>query len=200
MSRGGYRYGAGHPGWRRKCEQMLRFDIRDLRRKGRLSAGQSFGWSWSIDGEHLASISVQTCTDAVVLSYTWTPYAHEPCAIHCRVHLTQTPCNLGGWRTWFICPDCARPCGVLFGVSRRGNFACRVCQRLAYVCEAESPIDRCWRRQRKIEAKLMGDGGRPKRMHERTFERLCMKWEHIEDKKDALFWPAFLRLAERLAV
>jgi hypothetical protein len=43
---------------------------------------------------------------------------------------------------------------VLFGVSRRGYLPCRVWRRLAYASEAESPIDRCSRSQRKIEAKL----------------------------------------------
>jgi len=43
-------------------------------------------------------------------------------------------------RAWFQCPDCGRRCAVLFGVSRRGNFACRTCQRLAYSSETESPL------------------------------------------------------------
>jgi hypothetical protein len=89
---------------------------------------------------------------------------------------------------------------VLFGVSRRGNFACRVCQRLAYASEAESPTDRCWRQQRKIEAKLTDDGERPRGMRRRTFERLCQKWEAIEERKDELFLPGIFRLAERLGM
>lgn len=201
MSRGGSRYGAGRPGWRRKCEQMLRFDIRRLKQKGRLAPGQHFSWYWSRDGEQIANIAVQTIADAVVLLYTWTPNGQKPVSITCRIHLTQTPCNFGGWRHWFVCPDCGSLAAVLFGVSRRGNFACRVCQRLAYASEAESPIDRCWRQQRKIEAKLMGDEGeRPKGMRTRTFDRLCRKWEAIEDRKDELFLPGFLRLARRLGV
>lgn len=200
MGTGGSRYGAGRPGWRRKCENMLRFDIRHLRSKGRLSAGQWYSWQWSRDDERVATVGVATYSDAVVLSYTWTPYEREPRSINCRIQLTQTPCNYGGWRTCFLCPDCGRVCLVLFGISRRGNFACRVCQRLAYASEAESPIDRCWRQQRKIEAKLTDDGDRPKGMRRRTFERLCQKWDAIEEHKDELFWPGLLRLARRLGV
>src|SRR4030095_4220807 len=119
--RGGQRYGAGRSGWRRKCEHMLRFDIRALHRKGRLAAGQMFSWYWSRDGEQIASIGVRTFVDAIILKYTRTPDDGEPDNITCRVALTRTPCNYGGQRAWFFCPDCARLCAVLFGLSRRGN-------------------------------------------------------------------------------
>lgn len=192
--RGGMRYGAGRPGWRQKCEYKLPIDVRVLHRKGRLVAGQSFGWQWSRDGERFANISADTHLDALVLSYTWTPYGHEPRAVHCRVPLTRTPCRYGGERTWFLCPDCGRVCAVLFGISRRGNFACRVCQRLVYASEAESPIDRCWRQQRKIEAKLGEILQRPKGMKQITFQRLTNRWVDIEERKDDLWWPMAARL------
>jgi hypothetical protein len=179
---------------------MLRFDISRLRRLGRLAAGQSYGWLWSRDGEPFASIGIRTFHDAIELNYTRTPHEREPYDVLCRVELTRTPCNYGGHRTWFLCPDCGRTCAVLFGVSRRGNFACRVCQRLAYASESERPTDRCWRQQRKIEAKLTEEGDRPKGMRRRTFDRLCLKWEAIEERKDELFLPGLFRLAERLGM
>lgn len=198
--RGGIRYRAGRPGWRRKCEDMLRFDIRHLRRKERLAAGQWYSWQWSRDGERIATIGVQTYSDAVVLSYTWTPYERDARSINCRIQLTRTPCNFGGRRTSFLCPDCGRVCLVLFGISWRGNFACRVCQRLAYASEAESRIDRCWRQSRKLEAKLTDDGGPPKGMHQKTFERICQKLEAIEQRKDDLFLPGLFRLARKFGM
>ena len=192
--RGGHRYGAGRPGWRRKCEHKLAFDIRRLRRKGRLSAGQWYSWHWSRDDEHIASISVRTFANELLLSYTWTPYGHEPIAISCPVQLTRTPCNYGGHRTWFVCPDCGRLCDVLYGPSRRGKFSCRVCQRLAYTSESESPVDRCWRAQRKLEAKLTDNGERPRGMHRRTFDRICERWAELEERKDDLSLPGLLRI------
>lgn len=197
--RGGDIHGADRPGWRRKCEHMLRFDLRQLAKKGRLSAGQSFGRYWFRDEEKIASINVRTIPDAFLLDYTWTPSGYPPQSITCRVEMTQTPCTLGGWRSWFICPDCGRLCLVLFGVSRRGNFACRVCQRLAYTSEAESPIDRCWRAQRKLEEKVTQDGKRPAGMHRRTFDRISERWVAIEERKDDLFWPSLLRLEKYLS-
>jgi hypothetical protein len=199
MGTGGARYGAGRPGWRRKCENMLRFDLTQLKRKGKLSAGQSYGWAWFCDGEKLASIGVRTFADRLVLEYTRT-ISGQSQRITCNVWLTQVPCTFGGWRQYFICPDCGRLSLVLFGLSPRANFACRVCQRLAYASEAETPIDRCWRRQRKIEIKLADDRGRPKGMRRRTFERLCRTWEAIEERKDELFLPGFLQLARRLGI
>ncbi|WP_129648582.1 hypothetical protein [Peristeroidobacter agariperforans] len=174
---------------------MLRFDLRQLTKSGRVAAGQSYSWCWFRDEERIASISVRTIPDAFLLDYTWTPSGSRPQVIACRIELTQTPCALGGCRRWFVCPDCGRLCLVLFGISRRGNFACRACQRLAYASEAESPVDRCWRAQRKLEAKLTDDGKRPKGMRQRTFERIKDKWATIEERKDNLLWPSLLRLA-----
>jgi hypothetical protein len=196
--RGGNRYGAGRPGRRRKCEYALPFDIRRLRRIGRLSAGQSFGWRWSRDGEEFASIGVKTLADAIELDYSWAPSGENRRHILCVARLTFTPCRFGGKRSWFLCPECWRRCEVLYGVTRRGNFACRVCQRLAYASEAESPIDRCWRQQRKLEAQLTEHGGPPKGMHRKTFERICERIDAIEQRKDDLFLPGFYRLVHRL--
>ena len=198
--RGGYRYNAGRPGWRRKCEHKLRFDIRVLHRKGRLAAGQYFSWYWSRDEERVATISVMTFPGAVELEYTWTPHGCDARHVRCRVELARRACRFGGERSWFQCPDCGRMCAVLFGLSRRGNFACRVCQRLTYASEAESPIDRSWRAQRKLEARLTDQGKRPTGMRRRTFERICEKLGAIEERRDELLWPSFLRIAGHLGV
>lgn len=194
MGKGGARYGAGRPGWRRKCQHKLRFDVRVLHSKGRLAAGQYFSWYWSRDDERVATVSVVTFSGAVELEYVWTPHGCDPRHIRCRVELARRACRFGGERTWFLCPDCGRMCAVLFGLSRRGNFSCRVCQRLVYASEAESPVDRCWRAQRKLEAKLTEEGRRPTGMHRQTFERICERLGAIEERRDELLWPSLLRL------
>jgi hypothetical protein len=116
------------------------------------------------------------------------------------VCVERTPCRYGGTRPWFRCPWCHRRCALLYGLSGDGYFGCRLCLRLAYACEGESQIDRCWRQQRKIEAKLTDEGDRPKGMRRRTFERLCQKWDAIEERKDELWLPGFLGLAQRLGM
>lgn len=191
--RGGHRHGAGRRGWRRKCEHLLRLDIGVLRQRGRLNVGQYFGWHWLRNDERIAEIGIHTFAASIELIYTWTPRGYEPRNIRCRVALTRTPCRFGGERQWFICPDCARMCAVVFGVSRHGNFACRVCQRLAYASEAESPIDRCWRQQRKLELKVGENLKRPKGMKHKTHKRIVRRWTDIEERKDALWWPMVAR-------
>lgn len=192
--RGGDRYNAGRPGWRRKCEHMLSIDVRQLHRKGRLAAGQSYNWHWSRGDEPAGSMGISTFAEAIHLTYTWTPRDHAPIPITCRVHLTRMPCTYGGVRTWFLCPDCGRVCAVLYGPTRRGDFACRVCERLVYSSEAESPTDRCWRAQRKLEARLTGSGRRPAGMHRRTYKRIYERLGAIEERKDGLLLPMLLRL------
>ena len=65
---------------------------------------------------------------------------------------------------------------------------------MAYASEAEAPIDRLWRKQSKLEAKLTGDGDKPTRMHQRTFDRLCKRIGDIEEQRDTLFAIGAARL------
>src|SRR5215831_1881502 len=51
MGKGGSRFGAGRPGWRRKCEYLLALDVRVLARRWRLARGLSYSWAWSRGGE-----------------------------------------------------------------------------------------------------------------------------------------------------
>ncbi len=57
-----------------------------------------------------------------------------------RIALDWTPCNFGGERVWFLCPDCDRRCGVLY------PDTCRTCARLHYASEHEGTLDRRLRR------------------------------------------------------
>jgi hypothetical protein len=56
------------------------------------------------------------------------------------VTLTQTSCNYGGQRTWFVAPCCGNRAAKLF--MRRGRFACRACQKLAYHVQSIDYIQR----------------------------------------------------------
>jgi hypothetical protein len=75
---------------------------------------------------------------------------------------------------------------ILYG----GNiFACRHCYRLAYPCQRETADDRAARRADRIRARLRwepgilnGDGGKPKGMRWRTFERLTVEHEAFVGK------------------
>ena len=74
MGRGGWRYGAGRPGWRRKCEQSLALDIRQLHKKRLLSPGIRYSWKWTTNhGEPAGSMGVTVHDGLVILDYQWTP-------------------------------------------------------------------------------------------------------------------------------
>lgn len=194
MGRGGVRYGAGRPGWRRKCENSLALDLRILRRRGRLAAGQSFPWSWSRDGEPCGSIAVSVLEHSIRLSYVWTGPGDERVSRAYEMALERTPCPFGGARIWFRCRWCGRRCAVIYGLSGDGYFGCRRCLRLAYACEAEDLCGRLWRKQRKLEARLADNLERPKGMRVRTYQRIVAEWEEVEEAKDLDFAIAAARL------
>jgi hypothetical protein len=188
MGTGGSRYGAGRPGWRRKCEQMKRLDIRDLSRRGRLSPGQHFSWSWKLGDEPCGSIGVESFTCYLELSYTWTTWNDDPRHLRYSIPIERTPCTYGGSRPWFRCSRCNRRCAVIYGVATNdGRFGCRVCMRLAHSSEAESQMDRLWRKQSKIEARLLDGEIKPKGMRWRTYNQLIDRINQIEQQKDVHF-------------
>jgi hypothetical protein len=75
---------------------------------------------------------------------------------------------------------------------------------LAYYTEAEDRIGRLWRKQRKLEARLLENrtGTRyvkPKGMHWSTFNALCERIGAVEGEKDAAFFEGAERLLKRTA-
>ena len=49
-----------------------------------------------------------------------------------KVDLVTTPCNLGGVRYWFICPECFKRVGGLYLAPGERYFKCRKCNNLTY--------------------------------------------------------------------
>lgn len=68
--------------------------------------------------------------------------------------IAETPCNFGGTRKWFLCPDCGRRCGVLY---IKKNIACRTCFDLTYACQYEPARGRMRRKLLNIR-KVIGAG------------------------------------------
>jgi hypothetical protein len=194
MGRGGSRWGAGRPGWRRRCEHVLALDVRRLHRRGALMIGASSSWRWSYDGEPFGSIGVTGGIDRVRLAYVRAREGGEPEHFGYDIPVTRTPCHFGGHRDWFVCPWCQRRCALVYGVSRDGYFACRRCMPLGYASESEDRCSRLWRRMRKLEALLVDGETKPKRMHRRTFERICARMEEVDSALDAEFFAHAVRL------
>ena len=195
---GGFGSGRGQSG-KDTTSDMQPLDIRKPQRDGLLTPGRAFGWHWTVSGKEVASIQMRTEVDRVILNYRSRSNGGEWQAMEYPVRLEWTPCNFGGRRAWFVCPaqGCGRRVAVLFGGS---IFACRHCHKLAYQCQRETDDDRAMRRADTIRRRLgwgagiaNPEGGKPKGMHWRTYQRL--KAEH------AIFANAsWAGMAERLGL
>lgn len=192
MGAGGMRCGAGRPGYRAKAERLLRVDVRQWHRGGYLREGRTFSWHWSCGDEPAGSIGVRVHgSHSLALQY-WIGNQGERRDASQTIHLAHTLCRYGNSRPWFVCPLCQERAGLLFLRWRR--FACRKCQRVAYSSQSEDALDRLWRRQHRIEARL-GDGWlRPKGMRHRTYDRLFAELIDLEERRD----DAFAMVASRL--
>ena len=179
--------------------EMRALDIRRLQRDGLLAPGRWFMWRWSRNGEDVASIRIRTETDRVILNYRSRSNGGDWQPMEYPVFLDWTSLHLGGRRAWFLCPGkgCGRRVAILYGGL---VFACRHCYKLAYQCQRESGDDRTMRRADTIRLRLgwgagiaNPEGGKPKGMHWRTFERLRAEYRTFADAS----WSA---MAERLGL
>ena len=162
---------------------MYVLDIRKIQRAGLLVPGRSFGWKWIRNGEKIASINLRTDCDAplskVTLHYRTRPHGGEWKDMNYPVYVSWTGCNYGGQR---VCGGYARR-GAVGGAWRfcigGSVYACRHCHKLAYSTQREQAHDRAGSRADTIRKRLgwkagilNGNGGKPKGMHWRTFDRL----------------------------
>ena len=165
-----------------------RLDVRRLARSGGLRPGFRGGWQWTEDGEVVASIQMRTEHDRVILFYRHRSGTEQWTSKEYPVRIDRTACHLGGSRPWFICPalGCGRRVAILYGGV---IFACRDCYQLAYASSREDAGDRATRRAERLRAQLgwepgilNGEGGKPKWMRWRTFERLAAQHEELVGK------------------
>ena len=193
---GGFGSGRGQRG-KDTTSDMRPLDIRRLQRDGLLTPGLAFGWHWTRNGEEVASIQMRTEVDRVILNYRSRSNGGEWRAMEHLVRMEWTGCNLGGRRAWFLCPaqGCGRRVAILFGGS---IFACRHCHNLAYACQREKPEYKAMNRADKIRMRLgwgagiaNPEGGKPKGMHWRTYERL-------KARHDAFVGVSLAGMAQRL--
>src|SRR3989344_4768911 len=83
-----------------------------------------------------ATISLMEGYEMLILYYTATLNTGELIDVESKFPFTTTPCNLGGYRYWFICSHeiDGKPCGKRVGVlyMKGHEFACRHCHELTY--------------------------------------------------------------------
>jgi hypothetical protein len=110
------------------------------------------------------------------------------------VDLATTRPHFGGRRWWFLCPRSGRRVSKLYLPLGGFHFWSRRAYALAYQCQRESYVDRLMRKARKLHRRLGGDGGdfsappsRPKRMRQRTYDRLWEQWSAAAERADYVF-------------
>ena len=146
-------------------------DVRDWHRHGWLGRPFFFCHWWKVE----IVASTRSAPDAV-----WLYHRNEQArqGIPDRVRLEWTPCNYGGSRPWFLCPEigCGRRVAILYVGS---TLACRRCGQLGYDSHRDSGWRRSINQARAARMKLGGSANlteplpeRPKGMHWRTYGRL----------------------------
>ena len=102
------------------------------------------------------------------------------------ISFDRTPCNYGGFRTWFLCSRCWQRVAVLYGAGK--YFLCCHCYNLTYASQQESKEDRLMRKAKKIRERLGASNDlmepilfKPKNMHQKTFDRLREEAEQAKN-------------------
>lgn len=189
MGRGGYRFGAGRPGWHPKVENLRSIDVRHWSRERILQPGCCGIRVWTDSDTGAASASIGYTADGESITLNFSMNKKQMAQ---RVPLLRTACGYGGSRVWFGCPFCRRRVAKLY-VGGSG-FACRQCYRLVYASQCEDVITRAIRAQGKLESRLDEFGLRPKGMHRRTYIALLRRIEHYDDTSEAALAQAMVRL------
>ena len=179
-----------------KCPSL---DVRRLEREGRLCPGLSLPYKLGRYGRTVATIDLEAPDSGfgIVVSYDYLkPGPERLSESYCTpIRVEWAPCNYGGVRAWFRCPEegCGRRVAILYASP---HFACRVCHRLAYYSQRSQPHDRALSRAQNIRVRLGGTGNmyepfpeRPKGMHRRTYRRLF----HEYRVADCASYPGWLR-------
>lgn len=198
-------YGSGRSSGKQKAEHCRALEVNKMRREGCLVPGWSGNWVWSRDGQEVARISGRAEYGRIILSYSVRQNGSDWEPITQTVNTTQSDCNYGGQRTYFLCPGvvngrhCGRRVGKLFSGGR--YFLCRHCYQIAYSSQSEARNDRMFRRANKLRTALGGEPGtahwiadKPKGMWQRTYQRKRFEIEWCESQADHYFIAKFAHL------
>lgn len=158
-------------------EDYFEIDIRQWHRQGRLMPGNVFIWTCYQGRSSLGTIGVGVVRENLIYikCSTYADGSYLP------IKISWSPCNYGGSRPWFHCPNpkCESRVAILYD---HPCPACRHCYRIPYRSQSESSKHRARRRADKIRDKLgwtklwiLHDGPKPKGMHWITFRKYLEK-------------------------
>lgn len=152
-------------------------DIRQLRRSHELMPGSRMLQSWTREGLIAAQVAIEILHNQLRIRYVILSRSGRCEPVECVVSIASTPCNYGGVRRWFYCPDCRRRVAVIYVQGR--SCSCRQCNYLAYRSQRERAGERARGRAQKIRVRLGGSANllepfpaKPKWMRWRTYQDL----------------------------
>ncbi len=129
------------------ADESCDLKISKLRKDGMLSREEAFeriGWVSSMTGKTtsvLLLVDVTTDDPFIILMYSVTDRDGNKTDYEYAVSLETTPCNFGGVRYWFVCPDCLGRVGVLYLTPGDVYFRCRHCNNLSYHSRNRCPLE-----------------------------------------------------------
>jgi hypothetical protein len=186
-------------GSRATCEESKRIDICYLKKHGFLNRYSSGSLSWHRGDEPRGDILFSIQADIMTLNFKCRKYGDDDWKqIEQIIRLDQTPCNYGGDRNWFLCPNCNKRVAILYGADVL--FLCRHCYHLRYASQGEAYLGRMSRKVRKLSDRLDTDesGGierngyfKPKHMHWKTFHRLRRAESAANDRMNSAVMARF---------
>jgi hypothetical protein len=184
------------------CENYLSLDLAWLRRRKMLTPGRRSSVVWSVGGNRVGEITIVPVEDALLLVYRARSQGQAWQDHKQMVPFTTTATAFGGNRRWFACPQCTRPCRVLFG---NGRFLCRRCWGIGYRSQRESRWSRTISRMHKLRARLGGSASllepfplRPRYMRDRTYQTLRARYMSLSRQNTADLQGFVSRLKRRI--
>lgn len=178
---------------RSTTESQHGIDIRWLKKHGHLRPGMIGSLSWSRRGEQTGSIGYRMEAEKMILNYRHRPNGGEWEEVKQNIYFDRTPCNYGGYRTWFLCPKCCKRVAILYGAGK--YFLCRRCHNLTYSSQQQNPLFRCLEQAQKIRERLGGSPctedpfpDKPKGMHWKRYSELRGQYEAVVGRMNSLQW------------
>jgi hypothetical protein len=169
-----------------RCEAKLTtdsvpsIDIRQLQRSRELSPGNRILETWTRGGQIAAQVEIAIQHNQLRIRYTRVSGSGEREPVECVVPIASTPCNYGGVRRWFCCPDCRKRIAVIYIQGR--SCSCRQCNYLVYRSQRERAGERARDRAQKVRMRLGGSANlfepfpaKPKWMRWETYQGLETK-------------------------
>jgi hypothetical protein len=119
------------------ADSSCKLRMSDLRKDGLLVPGYNTEtkiWSSNMTNKKtIIGVGVEISDEPYArLVYSVTDGAGTVTDYDYQISLVTTPCNLGGVRYWFACPDCWSRVAVLYLAPGDIRFRCRHCDNLTY--------------------------------------------------------------------